>query len=338
MPTTRVGVGVVNLNDTLYVVGGDTVSLAANGSINFFAPQGITEAYTPYSFQDIKPPSMLPTLLLYGSVGAGFAFVLGATVFLVAKRRSTLRLWAAKSARATRALSGSAKWMVLCVFCAWAAFFVNGFLSETNLHWKIPLTSFVSIDVYGAVIPTALAAFFVVLCLAYLRFSVRRYLVFLMFAIILAVCLTQVVRDSLGSASVTSPVMLICGVDGIAGFIFAFMNSQHRNAVGAGVMHRMQLGWKPFVAALLSTSSCAALSALFVDAIIARYFSIFSVGPVSTDYVGGAGSADGILAYLILALFVVSAIAAAFLAISKAIQSDKRHTQRTKDEELSQNQ
>jgi len=338
MPTPRAGAGVANINDTFYVVGGITFSMGADGRITSFMPQEVTEAYTPYSFQDIKPPSMIPTLILYSSVGAALACLSGAVIFLVVKRRPTLRLWAAKSAVAMRALSKSAKWILLCVFCAWAAFFVNGFLSATSLHWKIPLTNFVSIDFYGAIIPTAVAAIFVIFCLGYLRFSVRRYLEFLLFAIVLAISLTQVVHDSLNSASVTSPILLICGFDGILGFILAFMNSQDPLAAGAGFMQRIQFGWKQFAAALLATSSCAALSALFVDVIIARYLGIFSVGPVFTDYVGGLGSADGILAYLILALFVVTVVTTAALAVSTAIRSDRGKPQQANEEGLTQKQ
>jgi hypothetical protein len=199
----------------------------------------------------------------------------------------------------------------------------SNFLSTASLQWEIKISNTLSFDVYGALIPAAVACFCLVLCLTLLKLPAKKYVFFLLFSIVFSMSVTQVVRDEIASTIVSIPVLLICAIDGLAVFLLVFSNSLATRPSLQLPSQDTRLRAKQFLSTLLAASSCAALSAIFADYMIGRYVSIYTGVTVSGIYIGGAGLADGIMQLLILAPLATMALTAGIFAVVAAISAVK---------------
>jgi len=315
MPTAQSLLQVANVNDTLYVIGG-----VANW---FMHTPSTNDEYIPFSFASIQPPPIWATSLIYPIIGVPAAAALATFVFWLLRRKTVRDFWARKPLSIKRSVLEVLEWSSVCIVSFFAVLLVSNFLSTASLQWEIKITSNLSVDLYGALIPAAFACFSLVLCLSLLKLPAKKYLFFLLFSIVLSMSVTQVVRDGIASTSVSIPVFLICAVDSLAVCLVVFGDYLPPKRSFQASAHDIHFRLRQFLSALLAASSCAALSAIFADYLIGRYVSIYTNGNVSGVYIGGAGLADGIMQLLIVAPLATLVLTAGIFAVVAAISAAK---------------
>jgi len=157
----------------------------------------------------------------------------------------------------------------------------------------------------------------------YLKFPIRKYFVFLLFSIVLSVSLDFGCSGfAFRCLSYQFQFSYLCHRRHC--WIFPSLDNSPAPNHGIGTSCRLFDSAKNNLPMLYSQlSSCATLSALFVDLTIARYsaYTITGLSPRTTS--AAQARQTGILAYLVLAIMLTVALTAGIFAVIAALKSEK---------------
>ncbi|MFQ6068832.1 MAG: DUF1614 domain-containing protein [Candidatus Bathyarchaeia archaeon] len=171
--------------------------------------------------------------------------------------------------------------LILTSFLVWVKFPSNILLQCPPIRKEIKLSQSVSIDVFGAVVPTLISVLMIACLLHSRRFPKRRYFRGLLLAT--GLCIIISLPFTLPAQTVLVPYSLLDVILSLLSLHMAFNGlNTYRKTTRTN-----------FINALLIIFSYACLSCLLTDIIL--LLSLIASAPVTWFYIGGAGTRDAIL-------------------------------------------
>lgn len=160
--------------------------------------------------------------------------------------------------------------------------FYDSVLSVYNARWKLDVTQTVQIDFFGAVLPTVFSLLFVFYLAHFRKFSIKYYLIGILFPIAFALSVTR-----LTPTAIVSYYKVLALLVSFVVLFEAFYDKGVVKFLKLRDFDKLEFSKRNYVNALLLAFSYASLSTLIIDLIFLPF--------TTRAYIGAMGLSDGIM-------------------------------------------